>query len=214
MITKPYLDVFIKALLSMDDSSVKAIMRESAAESSALMVASNLLVPALEQIGTSWERGELALSQVFMSGRICEKMLDEILPPGDPLRTDQPPMGICVLLDYHQLGKRVIYSALRASGFELLDLGQGLSPAQAISKSIEHNLHILLISVLMLPSALHIKEVCKALSPQGIKVVVGGAPFRFDKQLWREVGADATGDNAGEAIDIVKKFLEGYHAGL
>jgi methanogenic corrinoid protein MtbC1 len=34
--------------------------------------------------------------------------------------------------------------------------------------------------------------------------VVGGAPFLLDDELWKEVGADAMGRSASEAIEIVE----------
>jgi methanogenic corrinoid protein MtbC1 len=40
-----------------------------------------------------------------------------------------------------------------------------------------------------------------------VKVVVGGAPFRLDDQLWKEVGADAMGREASEALDIIAKMM-------
>ena len=69
---------------------------------------------------------------------------------------------------------------------------------------------ILLISVLMLPSALKIKALRAALDVRGVsvKLAVGGAPFLFDPELWREVGADATGRGAADAVAIVRRWLE------
>jgi len=40
-----------------------------------------------------------------------------------------------------------------------------------------------------------------------IKVVVGGAPFLFDEELWREVGADAMGRSASDAVAIVERLM-------
>ena len=39
------------------------------------------------------------------------------------------------------------------------------------------------------------------------KVVVGGAPFLFDDQLWQEVGADAMGKSAADAVAIVTRLM-------
>ena len=83
-----------------------------------------VVVPALEQIGLAWEKGDVALSQVYMSGRICEELVEQVLPPSDPDRKHQPRSAIVVLCDYHMLGKRIVYSQMRASGFELFDYGR------------------------------------------------------------------------------------------
>lgn len=144
-----------------------------------------------------------------MSGRLCEEFVKTILPHADFKRKDQPNMAIAVLEDYHLLGKRVVYSVLRASGFELLDYGR-VTVDEVVSRVKADQIDILLISVLMLPSALRIKDLKAKLNQQGIavKLIVGGAPFRFDANLWKEVGADAMGKNASEAINIITHFME------
>jgi methanogenic corrinoid protein MtbC1 len=174
-----------------------------------MMKIEHIVVPALEQIGKGWETGTVSLAQVYMSGRICEEMIDKILPPSHPERKDQPPMAIVVLEDHHQLGKRIVYSALRASGYELLNYGQ--MDVETVVKNIKSDgIKILLISVLMLPSALRIKALREALIRENCptKLLVGGAPFRYDDQLWQEVGADAMGKNPSDAVEWVKKFAE------
>ncbi|PKN79449.1 MAG: cobalamin-binding protein [Candidatus Cloacimonetes bacterium HGW-Cloacimonetes-1] len=212
MDNQPYLDSFIAALLCLDKDTAKSLVDDMMKTVDPITITNQLVVPALEFVGDCWEKGTVALSQVYMSGRICESLIDEILPPGNPLRTDQPPIGIAVLLDHHVLGKRVVYSALRASGFELIDLGQGLTARELVGLVRKHQVKILLISVLMLPSALHVKEITRQLKPEGVKIVVGGAPFRLDKNLYKEVDADATGDNAGIAVEVVNRYVGEYYA--
>jgi methanogenic corrinoid protein MtbC1 len=73
----------------------------------------------------------------------------------------------------------------------------------------EHHVKILLLSVLMLPSALRIRELKAALGNRDVRIVVGGAPFRLDEQLWKEVGADAMGRDSSDAISIVTEMMGG-----
>ena len=136
------------------------------------------------------------------------KIIDKILPPKSPNRIDQPKMAIGVFEDFHLLGKRIIYSSLRASGIELVDLGGGLSVSKTVKLVKENKIEILLLSVLMLPSALRIKELMKQLTPLGTEVVVGGAPFRFDISLASEVGVKYVGNDSAEALAIVNSILD------
>ena len=69
-----------------------------------------------------------------------------------------------------------------------------------------HNLKVLCISVLMMPSALRLKNVLPKLNPD-IKVLVGGAPFRFDPQMYKEIGAHAMGKSATEAVERVTELM-------
>ncbi len=192
---------FVQVLLSVDRLAAENILRESSVALSPIQLADRIIVPALERIGAGWERGEVALSQVYMSGRICEQLVDTILPPDSPNRKSQPRMAVAVLQDYHLLGKRIVYSVLRASGFELLDYGR-VEVDDLVGRVKTDRIEVLLISTLMLPSALRVKDV-KAKLDGDVKIVVGGAPFRFDDQLWKEVGADAMGRNASEAVEII-----------
>jgi len=75
---------------------------------------------------------------------------------------------------------------------------------------LQDGVGILLISTLMYPSALEVKEVRAKLDRAGaaVKILVGGAPFNMDRQLWREVGADAMGRDAAEAVSLVAQTIE------
>jgi methanogenic corrinoid protein MtbC1 len=207
---KSKLSEFEQALLSLDRLGAEKILREAQESAPAVELVEKLVAPALEKMGRDWESGNIALSQIYMGGRICEELVDLMLPPASPNRKYQPKMAISVLEDYHMLGKRIVYSTLRAIGFELLDYGR--KDADELVKVAQRDrIEILLISTLMLPSALRVKNVTSGLREAGsrMKVVVGGAPFRFDDQLWKEVGADATSPDAFGAVSVVTALIGG-----
>ncbi|MBI9037153.1 MAG: cobalamin-dependent protein [Bacteroidales bacterium] len=197
-----------RALLSLDQDTAENIVLDAVKTETPIETAGNLISNTLKRIGDSWENGDIALSQVYTSSIICEKIIDKILPPQSSTRRDQPKTAIAVFEDYHLLGKRIIYSTLRASGIELMDLGGGLTIDKIIKIVKEEKIKILLISVLMLPSALRIKELKKQIANINVKIIVGGAPFRFDEELWREIDADYYGKDSAEALEIVNKLLE------
>jgi methanogenic corrinoid protein MtbC1 len=201
---------FMQALLAVNGLAARRLIVEVAGSLSPLEIAETIIVHALDRIGDGWQRGDVSLSQVYMSGRICEELVDDLLPPGDPARKDQPAMAIAALDDYHLLGKRLVHSVLRAGGFDLHDYGR-VTVDEAVRRSGEDGIRILLISTLMLPSALHVRDLVMRLKfpRRKIKVIVGGAPFLFDPQLWREVNADAMGRSASEAVEIVETIAEG-----
>jgi methanogenic corrinoid protein MtbC1 len=204
------IDRFQDALLALDRVAARDVVRHVQSEQNPVQIVDTLIQPALERIGAGWERGEIALAQVYMSGRICEEIVDLILPSRSPDRKGQPRLAIASLEDYHALGKRIVYSMLRSAGFSLLDYGQMKAEALAY-RAAQDEIEVLLISVLMFPSALRVQEVrhsLDAIAP-GTKIVVGGAPFLFDDQLWRQVGADAMGRTAADAAGIVYQVTGG-----
>lgn len=203
------LKLFRDALESLDRVGADIIFRQALTTLTPIQAVEQLVVPALEQIGVAWEAGNVALTQVYMSGRFCEELVERVLPPSDPGRKHQPRSAIVVLNDYHLLGKRIVYSVMRASGFELFDYGR-MDVNELVERVLADKIRVLLISVLILPSALMVREVCARLkaADDGIKIVVGGAPFLFDAQMWQAVGADAMGHNAADAVRIVGHWME------
>jgi methanogenic corrinoid protein MtbC1 len=115
-----------------------------------------------------------------------------------------------VLSDHHKLGKVIVYSLLRASGFDLLDYGT-MEADDLVARVNKDKIEILLISALMLPSALKVKRVKEKLTDMGldVKIIVGGAPFLFDDKLWKEVGADAMCRTASEVVPVIQEFMGG-----
>jgi methanogenic corrinoid protein MtbC1 len=205
---EPQILPFEQALLSLDRLEAKRIVQAIGDPDQLHRVIETLVVPALEHLGEQWETGRIALSQIYMSGRICEELVDQLLPPASLNRNRQPKTAIAVLEDYHLLGKRIVYSTLRASGFDLLDYGQ--QDVQSLAAQVQRDqVQILLLSTLMLPSALRVKRVREKLGAYPLKIVVGGAPFRFDPQLWKEVGANATSPSASGVVQLMKTLTEG-----
>ena len=202
---------FEQALLQVNRIRAAEIFEACYAETGSFDGLEYITIHSLERIGTGWEAGTVSLSQVYMSGVICEELIDKYLPKCQRTRTDIPKMAIAVLQDQHALGKRIVYSVLRASGLDIMDFGQGLDVDELVAKTVENKVEFLLISTLMLHSALKVKAVKEKLIALGssAKIIVGGAPFRFDKNLWRTVGADADGKNASAIIKTMESLMEG-----
>ncbi|CAD5375084.1 conserved hypothetical protein [Rubrivivax sp. A210] len=204
---------FGQALEAMDRFEAEALFDQALARLTPVQAVEQLVLPTLQQIGADWEQGRLALSQVYMSGRFCEELVERVLPASDPDRKRQPRSAIVVLNDYHELGKRIVYSVLRASGFEIFDYGR-MTVDALVERACADRVRVLLISALILPSALRVAEVSRRLREgnPGLRIVVGGAPFLFDRELWREVGADAMGANTGEAVSLLQRYMQEQQA--
>jgi methanogenic corrinoid protein MtbC1 len=214
------IQAFVAALLAIDRVALEDIITSVGAVDP-LAPVDNLVVPALEYIGEQWEQGEVSLSQVYMSGRLCEELITEVSPlqlgeeaSGSPApacsahasaRGGALKIGISTLDDYHLLGKRMVCAVLRASGYPVRDYGT-MDAASLAARVVQDGTEVLLLSVLMLPSALRVKDLRAALDAAGqrTRILVGGAPFRFDPNLYLEVGADAAGATAADALALVR----------
>ena len=203
-------DLFEQALLSLDRLAAWEILQQTGKEQTPMQLIEQVVVPVMERIGDGWNQGRIALSQVYMGGRICEELVDKLLPKEAPERKYQPRMAIAVLEDYHLVGKRIVYAAMRASGYELKDYGRS-TVDDLVNHVREDRIKVLLVSALMLPSALRVRQLVTKIEEIGadVKIIVGGAPFLFDARLWKNVGADAMGKNATEAVKMIELMTGG-----
>lgn len=205
-------EAFLEALLDTDRLRARQVLEWASRPAGPGSALDSLMMPALERIGERWESGKLALSQVYMSGRICEDLIETLMPlrAGNGAASSAP-VAIGVLEDRHALGKRIVLSVLRAGGIPVRDYGAGLNVGKLVERTRADGIRVLLVSTLMLRSALRIKELVDALRVAGlaVKVVVGGAPFVCDRRLAERVGADAVGYSAHQAVEIVRRLLGG-----
>lgn len=199
---------FEKALLMMDRVRAEKIIRDAIERSSIVEVVEELVVTSFERIGQGWQSGGVALAQVYMSALICEEVIDLFMPLHSEQKRKQPKIGVAVLEDHHAFGKRIISSILRANGYTLIDYGHGITVENLVEKTVHDELDILLISTLMLPSALKVGKVIEGLAEKGskVKVIAGGAPFRFDPELAKSIGVD-TVRNASELPALIQGMV-------
>ncbi len=204
---------FKEALLSSDEEAARRIMYESKQHYTSLQFIENVVVNILDHIGDDWEKGEYALSQVYMSGKICERLVDSLLVDHSVLHKAKPKMAIVLFNDYHALGKRIVLAHLKAGGYKVTDYGR-MDTEELIERACKEQIELLFVSVLMLSSALRIKEVVQQIHQRcpGLKIAVGGAPFRLNSGLWQEVGADFVGFTAVDALSIASSFNGGQQS--
>ncbi|MDO9539295.1 MAG: cobalamin-dependent protein [Methanocalculus sp.] len=195
------------ALLESDRIRAREILRVSCRPDDPYGCISGLIEPALRSIGERWSEGDAALSQVYVSGKICEEYIRGLPATPAGIRPDQPVIGIAVLEDFHTLGKETVKTALNASGYRVKDYGAGLTVTVLLDLIKQDEIEVLFLSTLMLRAALAVRQLMDAIREEGlsIRVIVGGAPFLFDEDLWKEVGADAFAHNASEAVSMVSE---------
>ena len=201
---------FEAALIALNRLEVARLLTDESDERDVMLRVEQDVVPAMERLGRLWEGGKVSLSQVYMSGRICEEVVLRLLPQhstpsGGGVRT-----ALAVREDRHMLGKRMVAASLTASGHPFFDYGS--TDADTLVSRIESDgVDLLLVSTLMLNSALRVRKVREGLDrlKRPVRIVVGGAPFRLEPELWRETGADAMCRNASEVVSIVESFSRG-----
>jgi methanogenic corrinoid protein MtbC1 len=118
--------------------------------------------------------------------------------------------------DLHTLGKRIVTGCLKARMIEVIDLGVNVPAERFVDEAVARNAAVIGISAMMMHTARGENGCLKARRilrerglERGIKIIVGGAPYRFDAELYRQVRADAwaaDGVTAGSVIaDLIRE---------
>lgn len=201
---------FKSAILSMNRFDAEMILNAAFETSEGFVAVEEIVLNAQESIGAGWERGDLSLAQVYMSGVLCEELMSFYLPEESDDGRDHPSIAIAVLEDFHTMGKDIVCSILRSHGYQFTDYGHGLTVEEVAQRASSEGVEILMISTLMLNSALRVVALKKRLAELGSVplIFVGGAPFRMDPNLWQEVGADGTSGRASGIMDLLAEKAE------
>jgi trimethylamine corrinoid protein len=168
------------------------------------------LVPGITKVGDLFDRGELFLPELIMAAEamkastaICMAQV----PESKAIAAKKVVIGT-VEGDIHDIGKSLVISFLLANGFEVYDLGRDVPSEKFVEKVIEIKPDVVGISALLTTTMGGQKSVIEALKKAGlkdkVKTIIGGAPTN---QSWADqIGADAYGENAVDAVRKIKQL--------
>jgi len=164
-------------------------------------------------VGDRWASGGAFITEVMLSAAALKAGL-QVLEPALASRGKTRKILGRVLLgtvkgDIHDIGKSIVGAMLMAAGFEIHDLGVDVPPEEFVDEMLKVKPEIVGLSALLTVSMPAQKEVITALKDKGLrsvaKVMIGGAPVT---EAWaREIGADAYGEDALDAIKKAKALL-------
>jgi 5-methyltetrahydrofolate--homocysteine methyltransferase len=205
-------DQLQQALIAGDAGTVMDLTQALLASGvPARQIIDEALLPGMEVVGERMRSGDCFIPEVLLSARVMQGALDLLRPhmaEGESTSAGTVVIGT-VEGDLHDIGKNLVAMLLQGAGFEVVNLGTGVTAAQFVSAVKEHRPQILGMSALLTTTLPHMRRTIQALKDEGLrgslKVMVGGAPVT---QAWAdEVGADGYGANAGMAVDRAKGLV-------
>ncbi len=167
---------------------------------------------AMDEIARLQTNKEITLSDIYIVSKIADRSIDRVLGlmPDTMIPAGKIVIGT-VSGDYHGLGRKIVASFLRAAGFQVHDLGLNVPSVKFVKTAVDLGAPVICASALLLHTAINVLDIRETLQQAGlekdIKLVVGGAAFNFDKELYRAVGADATAVNALDAVAVVRDLV-------
>lgn len=190
----------------------RALTEESLAEGlDPLHLVNEFMSPAMDEVGARFERSEYFVPELLLSARAMKAGM-ELIRPLLAARGAQP-LGRIVIGtvkgDLHDIGKNLVAALLEGGGFHVIDLGVNVSAEKFVAAVKAERAQILAMSALLTTTMLSMRGPIAALHEEGlrshVRVLIGGAPVTAD--FARQIGADAYGANAVEAVTMARNLL-------
>jgi trimethylamine corrinoid protein len=208
------LEALRKATIEFDEEAVKRLTREVVEEGFDPIKAleEGLSRPMLE-IGKRFEEGEVFLSDLMLAAQACIVGINALRPAILESKPENAkPVGKVVIGtvsgDIHDIGKSMVCVLLLASGFEVHDIGKDQPVEKFVEEASKIRPDILASSALLTTTRPQQKSIEDALRDTGIrdklKTIIGGGAA--DEEWREEIGADAYGIDAVEAVKLAKQL--------
>ena len=177
-----------------------------------LEVVNNMLIPALDEVGQKYEKGEIFLPQLIQSAETVKNAFEVIKEKLSGKKEKNISKGRIILAtvkgDIHDIGKNIVKVILQNYGYDILDLGKDVPIESVVKTAMDEDIQLVGLSALMTTTIKSMEETIKALKGAGYKgkVFVGGAVLT--KEYADRIGADYYSKDAKEAVEIAKEFFK------
>lgn len=169
------------------------------------------LIPALEEVGARFERGDFFVPEMLISGKAMSGAMAVLRPL--IAETGAETIGTYLMGtvkgDVHDIGKNLVNIMLEGAGFDVIDLGVQVAPEKFIAGIKEHKPDIVGMSAFLTTTMpmfkVNIHEITKAGLRNDVIIMVGGAPVT--QEYADVVGADGFAADASTAVRIAKNLI-------
>ncbi len=168
------------------------------------------LLLGMNIIGQKFKEHEIFLPEVLMAAKAMNAGMDLIKPL---LLSDSIPMKAKVVIgtvrgDLHDIGKNLVGVMLKGAGFEIIDLGNDVTPEKFIKTAKTEGAQFIGMSALLTTTMPVMKEVVDQIRKENlegkIKTLIGGAAV--SRSYAEDIGATAycyDGSNAVEYLNSI-----------
>ena len=169
------------------------------------------LIAGMDEVGRDFKAGELFVPEVLIAARAMHAGMNVLRPL--LAESDVPSIGKYVIGtvkgDLHDIGKNLVKMMLEGAGFETIDLGVDVAPADFVAAVREHRPQLLGLSALLTTTMPAMQRTIEALEQAGlrhtVKVMVGGAPVTA--VYAEQIGADGYAPDAASAVELARHLV-------
>jgi methanogenic corrinoid protein MtbC1 len=172
----------------------------------------HIFMPVQREVGRLWHQGKIDVAQEHYCTAATELAIATLhahlmTAPRNGRRL----VAATLSGDLHVMPLRIVSDFLESDGWDAYFLGANTPATSVWQAVVAHRAELLVVSASMSHHVGRVRELL-ALRPAACadtRVMVGGAPFNADPQLWQAVGADAWAPDAMGAIAEAKRLFSG-----
>jgi len=205
------------AVTNLDDAIIRGLKadaarlaKEALATENELSLVEKHLIPALDKVGTDYERGVAFLPQLLGAAQAAQAVFSVIRDSlaekgGEPVKKGRIVIAT-VKGDIHDIGKNIVRTVLENYGYDVLDLGRDVPPETVVDAVVKENIRLVGLSALMTTTLPSMEETVRQLHtlPNPPSIMVGGAVVT--PEYAQNMGAFYAKD-ARASVEIAKKVL-------
>lgn len=205
------MDELAQSLRDLDEKKVYDLVEERIKKNVPAMEIVQSCNDGMVAIGEFFSTGKYFISQLIFSAEILKTVMKRLEPLLQGVKSG-PSAGKVVIGtvkgDIHDIGKNIVITLLRSSGFEVTDLGVDVPAEKFIAALKETGARVLGMSALLnftYPEMKYVvEEVAKAGLRDRVKIIIGGTPV--NEQVQQFTGADYYAGDAIAGVNICKKI--------
>ena len=195
-------------IISGRKSDASAAVKDLLERMNPIEIINNQIIPALDEVGEAYERGDLFLPQLMVSAETV-KLAFGVIEEHMPECAEEK--GVIVLAtvrgDIHDIGKNIVKMLLENYGYRVIDLGRDVSEDMIVATVRESGAKLVGLSALMTTTAMNMAAVIEALRDAGAdcRVMVGGAVVT--REFVDRIGADYYAKDAAQSARIAAEVF-------
>ncbi len=203
----------VEALVAGDREKCVRAVEKVLQESEDYELILRSLAEGMDIVGRKYESGEYFIPEMLRSARaanaVMEKLRASMNGRGERVKAGTIVIGT-VSGDIHDVGKNLLVTFLRASGYTVHDLGVDVPAERFVQEVEEKKADFLLMSALTTATRYAMQDVIRLLEERGlrdrVRVLVGGVSV--NERFARELGADGYAKDVRSTISLLRKFSE------
>ena len=176
----------------------------------------NGVTKAMEYLDKKCTIQEFCLLELMLAGRAAMDVIDHLCAEGtlnDGASLDSNPFSRKKIIlgtikgDIHEIGKNIFSMVMKSYGYNVIDMGKDVDPADLVMSTIDHKADFIAVSSLITTTIPHVREIRKYAANRGdhtVKIIAGGAALRQSSAEYLNV--DYVADTVFDGLHYIRSI--------